>query len=43
MKRHLDTKFFEAFVIFFIIQPVIFFLAMAVFICAIIESIWGTL
>ena len=41
MKRFTDSKFFEAFVIFFIIQPVIFFLSMAVFICAIVESIWG--
>ena len=41
MKNFRDPKFFEAFLIFFIIQPVIFFLAMAVFICAIVESIWG--
>jgi len=41
MKRFKDRKFFEAFVIFFIIQPVLFFGALAVFICAIIESIWG--
>jgi hypothetical protein len=41
MKRFRDPKFIEGFLIFFVIQPVLFFGAMAVFICAIIESIWG--
>jgi len=41
MKRFRDSKFFEAFVIFFIIQPVMFFLVIAVFICAVVKSIWG--
>ena len=43
MKRFRDPKFLEGFLIliFFVIQPVLFFGAMAVFICAIIKSIWG--
>jgi hypothetical protein len=41
MKRFKDPKFLEGFLIFFVIQPVLFFSVIAVFICAIIESIWG--
>ena len=42
MKRFRDPKFLEGFLlIVFVIQPVLFFGAIAVFICAIIESIWG--
>ena len=42
MKRFRDPKFLEGFLIFFfVIQPVLFFGAIAVFICAIVQSIWG--
>jgi len=41
MKRFRDPKFFEAFVIFFIIQPLLFFGSIAVLVCAIVKSIWG--
>jgi hypothetical protein len=41
MKRFLDPYFLEGFLIFFIIQPVLFFGSMLVFIMAIIQSIWG--
>ncbi len=41
MKRFLDPKFVEGFLIFFVIQPLIFFTAVGVFIYGIIQSIWG--
>jgi len=41
MKRFLDPYFLEGFLIFFVIQPILFFGSMAVFICAVVNSIWG--
>jgi hypothetical protein len=41
MKRFRDPKFFEAFLIFFIIQPLLFFYCMFVFFYAVYQSIWG--
>ena len=37
----MKSRDFEAFVIFFIIQPVLFFTAMFVFFYAVYQSIWG--
>lgn len=36
-----DPKHFEAFLIFFIIQPALFFFAVFVLFYAIYQSIWG--
>lgn len=41
MKRFKDPRFLEGFLIFFVIQPLLFFVSIAVFVCAMIESIWG--
>lgn len=41
MKKYLDPDFIIPFLWFIILQPVIFFVSMAVFVQAIVQSIWG--
>jgi hypothetical protein len=36
-----DPKYIEAALIFFVIQPALFFGAIAVFVCAVVKSIWA--
>jgi len=40
MKRFLDPRFLEGFLIFCVIQPSLVLFSAAVFVCAVIESIW---
>jgi hypothetical protein len=41
MKQYLRTDFIIPFMWFIILQPAIFFVSMAVFVQAIVQSIWG--
>jgi hypothetical protein len=40
MKRFLEPQFVEGFLIFCVIQPLLVLFSVAVFVCAVIESIW---
>jgi hypothetical protein len=40
MKRFLDPKFIEGFLVFCVIQPVLFFSAIGIFVWGIIETLW---
>ena len=41
MKQYLDPDFILQFLWFIVLQPAIFFVSMAVFVQAIVQSIWG--
>jgi hypothetical protein len=41
MKRFLDPRFIEGFLIFCVIQPLLVLFGVVVFVCAVIESIWS--
>jgi hypothetical protein len=41
MKQYLNPDFILQFLWFIVLQPVIFFVSMAVFVQAIVQSIWG--